>query len=252
VLVDRAGAERAARRSFAAASALLAVSQPVADWLCARGVPAGRVHVVPNGVDPDRFAPPPPRPRDAPFTVGFVGTLKPWHGLDALVEAFELLRRQQPGARLLVVGDGPGRPGLEAALVARGLSERSRITGAVNPAAVPPLLREMDAAVAPYPDLRPFYFSPLKVVEYMAAGLPVVASRVGQVAQTVEHGVTGLLVPPGDPGALAAALTRLAGDPGLSCRLGRAARERAARQYSWDRVADRILALARERRAVAA
>lgn len=120
----------------------------------------------------------------------------------------------------------------------------AQLTGAVGPDAVPSLLLSMDAAVAPYPDLRPFYFSPLKLYEYMAAGLAVVASRVGQVAEVVEHGRTGFLVPPGDARALSGALTRLASDRSLARGLGRAARAQVLRSHTWDAVARRILALA--------
>ncbi|HMQ31543.1 MAG TPA: glycosyltransferase family 4 protein [Chloroflexaceae bacterium] len=242
-LVDRAGAERAAWRAFGAASALLAVSEGVADYL--RGSPAaqGRVFVIPNGVDPARF--PPRRPAAArPFTVGFVGTLKPWHGLDVLLDAFARLRARAPEARLLIVGDGPERGAVERRSASLGLDGAVRLTGAVPPAAIPGLLREMDAATAPYPAAEQCYFSPLKLFEYMAAGLPVVASRVGQVAAVVEHGRSGLLCPPGDAGALAEALAMLRADPGLRARLGAAARAEVMARHTWDAVAGRILDLA--------
>jgi glycosyltransferase involved in cell wall biosynthesis len=102
----------------------------------------------------------------------------------------------------------------------------------------------MDVAAAPYPPLAHFYFSPLKVYEYMAAGLPVVASRIGQLAELVAEGVNGLLCQPGDPAALAAALGRLRAEPELRNRLGRAARATVLRKHTWDAVARRILRLA--------
>src|SRR5207244_963195 len=144
----------------------------------------GRIHVVPNGVNPDRFpenlaATCPSLP--GVFTVGFVGSLKPWHGLPVLVEAFDLLHWVDNNTRLLIVGDGPERAGLEAELKARGLLSAVHFTGAVDPAEVPGLLASIDAAVAPYASRASFYFSPLKVYEYMAAGLSVVASKVGQL-----------------------------------------------------------------------
>lgn len=244
-LHDRAAAERVAARAFAAADRILAVSAGVAEHVERDPAARGRVEVVPNGVDPSRFPPPAgDEPSAGDFTVGFVGTLKPWHGLDVLVEAFDRVAERVDGARLLVVGDGPQRGEVEDALENRGLRGRTHVTGPVGPDAVPSLLRSMDAAVAPYPDLRPFYFSPLKLFEYMAAGLPVVASRVGQVAEVVEHGRTGILVPAGDARALSGALTSVASDRPLARRLGRAARAHVLRRHTWDAVARRILALA--------
>jgi glycosyltransferase involved in cell wall biosynthesis len=246
-LVDRIAAELVAERVFGAATALLAVSAEVAAYLQQSRATRGRIHVVPNGVDPNRFPPnltPICHGPPGSFTVGFVGTLKPWHGLTTLVEAFALLQRDSTNARLLVVGDGPERSRLEADLAQRGLRDSALFTGAVAPHMVPGLLASMDVAVAPYPKLTNFYFSPLKVYEYMAAGLPIVASRVGQLVELLRHEETGLLYPPGDAPALAAALQRLRTDGALRKRLGSAARAIAFQKHTWAAVARRIIGLA--------
>lgn len=114
------------------------------------------------------------------------------------------------------------------------------MAGAVPHQEIPHWLDRADVGVAPYPELDDFYFSPLKVVEYMAAGLPVVASSVGQLRSLVQDGKTGLLVRPGDAESLASALVRLAEDRKLRLRMGRRARERAERRHDWSRVTDRI------------
>lgn len=246
-LVDREGAERVAQRVFSAATALLAVSDAVAAYLGRYPAAEGRVHVVPNGVDPRRFS---ARPRPASgaepgaFTIGFVGTIKPWHGLGLLIDAFERLYRRDATMRLLIVGDGPERERLERAVTTRGLAGVVRFAGAVQPREVPLLLAAMDVAVAPYPELPDFYFSPLKVYEYMAAGLPVVASRVGQLSRVIEHGTNGLLYEPGDLGALCTALSLLRADPVLRSCLGARARRTVCRHHTWDAVVGRILELA--------
>jgi glycosyltransferase involved in cell wall biosynthesis len=246
-LMDESAARHVAERVFDTASALIAVSDGVATYVSGFPNTESRLHVIPNGVDPIRFAPgvPPTFPRgDDTFTVGFVGTLKPWHGVTTLVEALGLLRRTAPEARLLIVGDGPERSHLEDNIAARGLVPFVHFTGAVESNAIPGMVTSMDVAVAPYPLLEHFYFSPLKVYEYMAAGRAVVASRIGQLADLIEHGVHGLLYPPGDAVVLTAALQCLRQDPALRERLGRAARSRVVRRHTWDSVARRILDLA--------
>ena len=245
-LVDRGGAERVAERAFGAAAALLAVSEEVAAYLRRYPDTDGRIQIIPNGVNPERFPADlaPASSKDpGTFTVGFLGTLKAWHGLSVLAEALALLRRRVPEARLLIVGDGPERERLEADLAGRGLLDVTRFTGSVASEEVPGLLASMDVAVAPYPRLANFYFSPLKVYEYMAAGLPVVVSDIGQLAAIVRHEEDGLRCPPGDAAALAAALERLARAPALRARLGHAARAKVHREHTWRAVARRILDL---------
>ncbi len=243
-LVHRREAERVAARALGAASVVIAVSEGVAAWLERFPGARGKVHVIGNGVDPRRFVGMAPAPDARPFTVGFLGTLKPWHGLETLVAAFALLRERDPGARLRIVGDGPEAPRARELLAGHGALDASTLVGAVDPGRVPAELAAMDVAVAPYPDLRPFYFSPLKIVESMAAGLPVVCTRVGDLDRLVGHRETGLLCTPGDPVALAAALSELAGDPRLRGRLGAAGRNRVLARHTWDAVAGRVLGLA--------
>ncbi len=246
-LHDRPGADLAARRALAAASVIVAVSEEVASYLSTFPETHGRVHVVPNGVDPQRFigasragALDPARE----LTIGFVGTLKPWHGVTTLVEAFGMHRSRFPGARLLIVGDGPERRSIEQLIGALQLDSFTQFTGAVSPSDVPRLLSQMDVAIAPYPLLADFYFSPLKVYEYMAAGLPVVASRIGQIMKVISDGVNGILYEPGDAFALASALDRLRLEPELRVRLGQSARKSVLQRHTWSSAVERIVRLA--------
>ena len=208
-----------------------------------RGVDPSRVTVLPNGYRGTLFRSGlRPKETDRPFTIVFVGSLKPWHGLDVLIEAFRQLRTVHDDCRLVVVGDGPLRAALQAGV--RGALPESalRFVGAVPHEQIPRLLADADVAVAPYPALDRFYFSPLKVIEYCAMGLPVVASRVGQIADLLTDDESALLVEPGRPDALASALARLRANPALRRRLGRSARRLAAGR-SWEEVADRVMEL---------
>ena len=246
-LVNRSGAEQVAQRVFVAASKVLAVSEEVARHVEHYPSMRSRLHVVPNGVDPARFPaglqPSYPAANPATFTVGFVGTLKPWHGLNVLVEAFAAFHRAVPNSRLLIVGDGPERENLVSSAAAAGILEAMHLTGAVPLEQIPGHLASMDVAVAPYPQQDDFYFSPLKVYEYMAAGLPIVASRIGQVARLIRDEENGLLCHPGDPAALVAALERIRQEPTLGTRLGANAREAVLREHTWDAVVQRVLNL---------
>jgi glycosyltransferase involved in cell wall biosynthesis len=246
-LINRNDAECVAQKVFRDAKILLAVSNGVADYVYRFQNTRDRVHVVANGVNPDRFpenlVPSYPNEHRA-FTIGFVGSLKVWHGLIHLVEAFAAIHQRVPNSRLLIVGDGPEKKNLERELTTRNLGRAVHFTGAVAPDEVPGLLASMDIAVAPYPPQGHFYFSPLKVHEYMAAGLPVVASRIGQLAELITDGKNGILCPPGDAQALAAAMYRLSCDRKLCARLGRAARATVLPHYSWDQIVKRILRLA--------
>lgn len=229
-------AEASTARTMRAARLVSAVSGAVGDY--ARHYGARRVEVIPNAVNPARF-PPVQRP-DGRLTIGFLGTLRPWHDVETLVRAMVPLRAAFPQAQLLIVGDGPERERLAPELAALG----AELPGAVEPGAVPDWLARMDIAVAPYAGDQPFYFSPLKIYEYMASGLPVVASDVGDLADVVRHGETGLICPPDDPGALAAALAELAGDPQGARRMGQAGRALVLGDHTWAGVAARVLALA--------
>ena len=245
-------AARAEHWTLAQADAVLAVSEPLREHVLALGIDGSKVHVFPNGVDPDQFQPGLPDPAwrarlglgDEPV-LGFVGGLRPWHGVEALPELLGRLAQRHPAVRLVIAGDGPLRAELERQLRKRGLDARVVFTGAVAHEEVGAVIRLFDVALAPYPPLdHAFYFSPLKIFEYMASGVAVVAPDCGQIAELVQQGRTGVLYPAGDLDALTAACDDLLSKPKLRFALGRAATEFILARYTWDHNARRAVELA--------
>ncbi len=235
------------------ADGVFAVSNPLRDYVLSLGVSAERVQVLPNGVDAALFYPAPRNPElrvkygfgDGPV-LGFVGGLRPWHGVQVLPLLVERLVSLHPRVRLVIVGEGPMRTELEAAFSARNIQAHVTFTGSLPHVDVSELIRQFDVALAPYPVLdHAFYFSPLKLFEYMACGVPVVAAAVGQIAEVIRDGDTGLLYPPGDVDALTAACLRLLADTAFGQRLGAAAAAEVYANYTWSRNATRIVEQAR-------
>jgi glycosyltransferase involved in cell wall biosynthesis len=228
--------ERCAERPALLGSDLVACgSDAVVEQVMRIGVPADRVVVTPTGVDLDLFA---ESPDPAPlrrrlglgnrFVVGWAGSFRPFHALEQAVEAVAAV----PDAALLLVGDGPERARIERR--ARDLGVPAVVTGTVPHHELPAYLAAMDVAVLLAQRGEPFHYSPLKLAEYLAAGRPVVAPAVGQLADRLTPGVDAVVVSPHDVAALAAALRRLHDDPEERIRLGKAAQAAAEADWSWD------------------
>lgn len=169
-----------------AATRVFAVSPALAAELVAAGVPVERIEVLGNGADVAAFREAKPAAKPAPLrgrpTLLFVGSLKPWHGVPFLLRAFAALRAQRP-CGLWIVGDGPERDAI--AMAARAFPGDIVHEGAVAHELIPGLMAAADVVVAPYPTAAPKYFSPLKIVEALAAGRPLLASKVPCVLETL-------------------------------------------------------------------
>jgi glycosyltransferase involved in cell wall biosynthesis len=231
------------RHVWRAADRVLPVTEALAARIRDAGVPQQRICVVPNGIDPDAFpaAAADAMAPDGVVTLGFVGFVRDWHGLDRVVR---LVADPGSGPRLalVVVGDGPARPGLERLAADLGVADRVRFTGLMPRAEVPGLIRAFDIALQP---ACVDYASPLKVFEYMAAGRAIIAPDQPNIREVLADGDNALLFAPDRPDALRAGLLRLAADPALRRRLGAAARETVRRRdLTWAGNARRVIALA--------
>jgi len=230
--------ERLDALALRAFDAVVAVSRQVGEDLLAAGI--RRAIVIPNGIcrPPSRHGAQ-ERLRDAlgllrgTPVVGFVGRLAPEKALSDLLDA----AAAGPLARVhfVLVGDGPARGEVEAGVRARTLAGRVHLLGRRDD--VEALLPELDALVLPSRREG----TPLVILEAMAAGIPPIATHVGGVPDVVEDGRTGILVPPGDPAALAEAIRRVVDDPGLRRRLAEAGRHAARTRFSAGAMAARYL-----------
>lgn len=243
--------------SVKAASLIVVVSNPLKQHLTEIGVPAGRILVNPNGVDPEWFHPDCGGPklrqdlgyRPKDIVVCFVGTFSYWHGLAVLEQAIRSLLDAPQNAgcapKFLLIGDGPLAPQLRDALEPYVHKGWVTFTGAIPHKSVRLYLDAADILVSPHipmPGGRPFFGSPTKLFEYLAMGKAIAASGLDQIADVLEHGRTALLVKPGDPSELAETIKRLAADRQLRIELGHNARSIALARHTWRQNARRVLA----------
>jgi len=226
----------------------IAVSPQIAEELRRTGVPADRIAVIPNSVDPAAFASLRPREqvraaegfRESDFVVGTASRLSLEKRPDLLVRAFARFHVECPEARLLVIGDGPLRAASEDLARGSGLAEAVRFTGFRND--VPSLLNALDVFVLSSQTEG----TSQALVEAMWLGRPIVATRVGGVPSQVEHDREALLAPSGDAAALAWHLLSFRRDPDLRRRLGEAAQRRAQAEFSAELMAERTVRVYQE------
>jgi L-malate glycosyltransferase len=216
----------------------LAVSEAVQHVLIAAGIPASRVHTIHSGIDLRRFEYVPPAPLLFPAgtrVVGTVGHLAGHKGHGYLVQAVPLLLQAEPRIGVVIAGDGELRTALEAQAAALGVADRLCFTGFRHD--ILSLMQQFEIVV------HPSYLEGLgtAVLDAMALGKPVVATSAGGIPEVVQDGVTGLLVPPRDPAALARAVLHLLRHPEHSKALGEAGRQRVVQHFTAERMAAQTL-----------
>jgi glycosyltransferase involved in cell wall biosynthesis len=249
-------ASRIEQLNLQAADLVVVVSRAMRDELVARDIPAERILVNPNAVDPERYQPAIDGAAvrgqyglDGKIVIGFIGTFGAWHGAEVLARAFVLLLREHPAyaqtVRLLLIGDGVRFAATRRILEEAGVAHAVACTGLVAQARGPEHMAACDILASPHvpnPDGTPFFGSPTKLFEYMAMGKGIVASGLDQIGELLRHGDTAWMVPPGDPVALAAGLARLIEDEPLRQALGQSARRDALAHHTWRAHVEKTLA----------
>lgn len=247
-LAEKPGVRRLTRWALSRAALLTGCSPELVDRVCALGFPAARARVISYGVDVRAFTPGRGRGLDWRRRLGVpdgallllgVGRMATKKGFQVLVRALPGLFAAHPEAHVVLAGGGDLLPDLARA--AAGFAGRLHLPGPVLRDSLPDLYRAADLFVLPAVHDRRGNVDglPNVILEAMASGLPVVASRVSGIPLAVADGETGLLIPEGDAEALLTALLRLLADPTLARRLGEEGRRKAERELTWDAVAAR-------------
>lgn len=206
-------------RGFEAADLILPVSSEIRDQIIAMGIPGDKIVVTPNAVDLELFSPRGPLQNDRVFSIGCVSSFRTYHGLSTLMAAAAILKKRGINVRLVLIGNGPEMGTIRALAGELDLVHETELPGVVDHAKVPELLRSCDVCVCPNEGELNQYNCPMKLYEYMALKVPVVASRWGDIPNIVQDGITGLLHEPANAEDLAQALARIHDDPDAAQQL---------------------------------
>ncbi|MCI0514265.1 glycosyltransferase family 4 protein, partial [candidate division KSB1 bacterium] len=226
---------------LAAGKAAFTVSNQIKQYFDRYRFPSDFMQVIPNGADPDRFNPSisgaavkQKYDLEGYTVIGFVGSFIYWHGIENLVNLVEATLASDPKVKFLMVGEGgPMKPMLEKFIRERKLEPRAILTGFVAHDEIPQYISVMDIVLAPYPKLDFFYYSPVKIYEYMCCGKPVVTTRIGQIAEIIQDHENGILNEPDRLETFKSSILELVKQPELRHRIGTAARQTVLEHYTW-------------------
>jgi len=208
------------------------------------------IYVIPNGVDTNKFD---PEKYDKQLMkkklglrektiLGYVGSYKTWHGVDIAIRTIEMMAKTtKMSYHLLLIGNGEGFDRIKAQIEEKNLTSGVTQIDSVAHEEIPQYIACFDYALMSYPDMKSFHGSPLKMFEYMAMGIPVVATAVGQIKEILRHRETGILVYPPTPENYVKAILDADQDPERLRRIGTSARRLIVEKYSWLKNAEKII-----------
>ncbi|MEE4311953.1 MAG: glycosyltransferase family 4 protein [candidate division KSB1 bacterium] len=224
------------------------VSNQIKQHFVDRGIEDSFIEVIPNGADPDRFSPEVPSTKiDEKYglhdstVVGFVGSFIFWHGIENLTSIIQSITGKYGHVKFLLVGQGGPLEGyLKKFIADNNLNDRVILTGHVPHDEVPAYISAMDIVLAPYPEMDFFYYSPVKIYEYMSCGKPVVSSRIGQIAEIIDDRVTGFLTTPNHIEKISEVICELVEDNQLREKVGVAARSEILKNHTWKKRGEQL------------
>lgn len=224
------------------------VSNQLKQYFVKRGIPSHQLEVIPNGADITRFHPDKVNDEfrrkhhmDSKIIVGFVGSFHYWHGVEKLMGLIEAVLTNYKNAGFILVGKGgPMHQQLQSHIQSKGYTNRVLMTDYIPHDQIPDIIHAMDIVLAPYPDLPFFYYSPVKVYEYMACGKPVVTSEIGQISEIIQDHQNGMLCKPGCIDSFSAAIGELIRSPDLRQRIGETAFLTIRNKHTWKHRAEQL------------
>lgn len=230
------------RRVLESSQAVITVSANLKKYFLNKYlIPPEKVHVIPNGVDINRFKPSvnscevsAKYDLQNKIVVGFAGAFKNWHSISELIDIMDFVVNHYNNVCFLLVGDGPKKKDIENSFSNR-YKNKIAFTGYVAPQEMPMYISAMDITLAPYSLQGDFFYgSPMKILEYMACGKPVVANKFGPIEPVIKDGHNGFLVEPGDNKVFVQRLNELIADGKLREVMGRRARKTVVANYTWE------------------
>ena len=251
-LHNAALAEQVESMQFSSATAIAVVSDALHSYVIEQGTSPEKVHVLPNGIDPHYFHPAvrggsvhARHGLHGKIIIGFIGRPRPWHDIETLLRAMQQLHSADNRYHLLMVGQMPDD--LNQQLTTYGLQHAATLVDPMPHKQIPEYIAAMDVAVAPQLPQAKSYFSPLKLFEYLACGVPTIAADVGQSSSIIDDGVNGLLYSAGSADSLARKIRTLSQDPAYARQIAWQGAMSVLSEFTWDRNAERVLALMKDK-----